>query len=426
MEEIFGSLLKGKIKLYELENVIWQKIYGGDKRKWHQANKDAAFLRLKFLKEKTGVKLDDVERCYIEVSSSEKLTTGIEQQIGGAATPLGIGGPLTINGDYAKGEFYLPLATNEAALIAGINRGCKAINLSGGIKAKVTRDCMTRAPLIEAESISDAAEMVEKLKLDKKFCEEIKKACEAESKVTKLLEIQPFQSGRYLHMRFVFTTGDSMGMNSATKYSANGVRVVLKRFPKARLITLTANLCSDKKATHSNVLLGRGKTAHTEVRISSETIKYEYNIGPERIVRLNNLKNYQGSALAGTVTGFNANAANTVAALFIATGQDCAQIVESSSCFTHAEMENNNLIFGVTMPCLEVATTGGGADFGTAKECLHLLGCHGPSKAAPGDNAKKLAEIIASAVTAQELNLLSSEANVFELAESHMRLARGK
>ncbi|MBI2675467.1 MAG: hydroxymethylglutaryl-CoA reductase [Candidatus Aenigmarchaeota archaeon] len=426
MEEIFDSLLRGKIKLYELENVIWQRIYSGDKRKWHQANKDAAFLRLKFLKEKTGTSLDDVERCYVEVSSSEKLTTGIEQQIGGAATPLGIGGPLMITGDYAKGEFYLPLATNEAALIAGINRGCKAINLSGGIKAKVTRDCMARAPLIEAESIIEAAEIAERLKADRKFSEEIRKACEAESKVTKLLEIQPFQLGRYVHVRFVFNTGDAMGMNSATKYSANGVKVILKEFPEARLITLTANMCSDKKATHSNVLLGRGKTVHTEVAIGPETIRKVFGIDPEKIVRLNNLKNYQGSAFAGTVTGFNANAANTVAALFIATGQDCAQIVESSSCFTHAEMENNNLVFGVTMPCLEVAATGGGTDFGTAKECLQLLGCHGPSKTTAGSHSKRLAAIIASAVTAQELNLLSSETNLFELAESHIRLARGK
>lgn len=216
-----------------------------------------------------------------------------------------------------------------------------------------------------------------------------------------------------------------MGMNSATKYAANAIAVLKKNRPWLKLKSLTANLCSDKKASHINVLLGRGKGVETEVAIPEKVIESIFDIIPASIVELNWLKNYRGSGLAGTVTGFNANAANTIAAIFVATGQDCAQIVESSTCFTRAELKDGKLIFGVTLPCLEIATIGGGTGFGTAKECLEMLGCAGPG-AKPGANARKLAEIAAGAVAAQELNLLAAEAHGYELAKSHIKLARGK
>ncbi len=164
------------------------------------------------------------------------------------------------------------------------------------------------------------------------------------------------------------------------------------------------------------------------LKIFGQQIKFNKNFD-EHIEKLNYLKNYRGSSLAGSVTGFNANVANTIAAIYIATGQDAAQITESASCFTNAEVIEHKgkkaLLFGISLPCLEIATTGGGADFGSAKECLEILGCHGAGKT-PGDNSRKLAEVIAAAATAQDLNLLGAEANTYELAESHIRLARGK
>ncbi|MBL7206036.1 MAG: hydroxymethylglutaryl-CoA reductase [Candidatus Aenigmarchaeota archaeon] len=420
MDAIYNDLKNGKIKSYNLETIIFEKTGN-----WEEANTKAAKLRLRFLEEKTGKKFEAIKSHYTDTSDSEKNTTGIEQQIGGAVVPLGFAGPLKINGDYVKGEFYIPVATNEAALIAGLSRGISTVNKSGGIKTVLKHDGMARAPLIETPDIEYAKNVSDEIKAKGELFQSMKVEAEKESRVTKLIEIQPFQLGRFVHLRFVFQTGDSMGMNSATRYAANAIKFLITKYPEVKLKSLTANLCSDKKNTHINVLLGRGKSIETEVIIPREIIEKTYGIKIEDLVELNQLKNNQGSALAGTISGFNANVANTIAAVFIATGQDAAQITESASAFTRAEIKDDKLIFGCTFPCLEVATVGGGAGFKTAKECLEILGCSGPGKN-PGDNARKLAEIIAAAATAQDLNLLGAEAHGYELADSHISLARGK
>jgi hydroxymethylglutaryl-CoA reductase (NADPH) len=419
------GLLNGEIKPYQLEQVIFEKEFGSDKSRWEEACRKAAEMRLKFLEEKTGKKFEYINKGYASTYNSEKLTTGIENKIGCAGVPLGFAGPVKISGEYADGEFYIPLATNEAALIAGISRGIKAINEAGGIRVIVKSDHMARAPLVEAPDIAYAKKISEEIKNKTELFRHMKAESERESKVTKLLDIQPFQLGRFVHLRFLFQTGDAMGMNSATKYAANAVRILVEKYPEVKLKSLTANLCTDKKACHINVLLGRGKSVETEVEIPRDVMEKNYGVKIGDIAELNQLKNYQGSALAGTVTGFNANVANTIAAIFIATGQDAAQIVESSSAFTRAEVKGDKLLFGCTFPCLEVAAVGGGTGFGTAKECLEILECYGPGKNA-GENARKLAEIIAAAATAQDLNLLAAEAHGYELAESHVKLARGK
>jgi len=420
------DFFEGRIKSRELEFAIWENVFGKNPEKWSEANLQAASLRLEELEDRLNKKFEGIRKNYVDNASIRREpTTGIEQKIGGASVPLGLIGPVRVLGIHAKGEFYLPLATNEAALVAGINRGFKALNETGGINSIVVKDHMTRAPLIETPDPEKAKEISDEIMKKGDIYQEMKKAAESESKVSRLLDIQPFQLGRRVHLRFYFQTGDSMGMNSATKYSANAVKVLRERYPFVKLKSLTGNLCTDKKASHVNVLLGRGKSVETQVSIPRNVVKRVFGVEPEGIVELNYLKNYQGSSLAGTFSGFNANVANTIAAMFIATGQDCAQITESSSCFTHAEMQGNNLVFGVTLPCLEIATVGGGTGFGTAKECLEILGCHGPGSP-PGSNARKLAEIMGAAVTAQDLNLIATEAHEYELAESHIKLARGK
>jgi len=423
--DIQKRLEDGKIKPYELEEVLLKEIFNSDENKWEDACKKAAEMRLKFLEKRTGKMFEYINKSYVPTSNKQKHTTGVENKIGGASVPLGFAGPLKIKGEYANGEFYIPLATNEAALIAGLSRGIKAINMADGITTIIRSDIMTRAPTIEAPDIATANIIVNEIKNRGTLFSKIKEASESKSRVTKLIDIQPFQFGRYIHMRFVFQTGDAMGMNSATKYTALGIDALLQQHPNLKLKSLTGNLCTDKKASHINVLLGRGKSVETEVNIPLSVIKDVFKTSGEEIVELNNIKNYYGSSLSGTVTGFNANVANTIAAIFIATGQDAAQIVESSSAFTRAEIKNDMLIFGCTFPCLEVATVGGGTEFGTARECLDMLGCAGPGKN-PGDNAKKLAEIIAASATAQDLNLLATESHGYELAESHIKMARGK
>ncbi|MBI4895161.1 MAG: 3-hydroxy-3-methylglutaryl-CoA reductase [Candidatus Aenigmarchaeota archaeon] len=430
LEKVLESIKKdfqlGKIKPYLLEEKIFESC-----NNWELSNKLATEWRLETIENNTGKTFPSIKNAYVKVckNHSSTKTTGIEQQIGGCITPLGISTPLKINGEYAKGNFVLPLATNEAALIAGINRGIKILNEAGGVNTVVVKDCMTRAPLVECSDIKEAKMLYDEIKNKGYLYKLLKQAAEEESKVSVVKEMIPFQQGRFLHIRFGFETGDSMGMNSATKYSANAIKALIERHPDVKIRSLTANMCSDKKATHTNIIFGRGKSIETEIFIKASLIKKHFGIDAETVAKLNYLKNYRGSALAGTTSGFNANAANTIAAFFVATGQDCAQLTESSSCFIDAEIIEKDgekyLAFGASLPCLEVATLGGGTEFGTAKECLDIIGCAGAG-ISPGDNARKLAEIIAAAVTAQDLNLLCAQANTYELAESHIRLARGE
>ncbi len=423
MDTSLKDLQAGKVKLHALEQTVFERTYGNQPNCWPDACRDAATLRLQYIEGALKKDFPRIKAGFLDTSG--KGTTGIEQKIGGACVPLGLGGPLTVKGQYASGDYWLPCATNEAALVAGLSRGCKAANAGGGVTVRVVRDGMARAPLVETPSIEKAHFLAEEIRKKGDLFEKIKAAAEAESKVSKLLDIHPFQQGRAVHLRFTFQTGDSMGMNSATKYSALGIKALLEAQPELRLITLTGNMDTDKKAAHTNVLLGRGKSVEAECEIPGETIQKIFDVKPEAIVNLIFKKCYRGSALAGTVTGYNLNAANTVAAMFISTGQDAAQVVESSTCFTSAEVNEGKLLFSVSLPCLEVATVGGGTGWGTAKECLEILGCAGPGKN-PGDHSRKLAEIIASAVLAQELNLAAAQAHEYELAESHIKLARGK
>ncbi|MBI4176743.1 MAG: hydroxymethylglutaryl-CoA reductase [Candidatus Aenigmarchaeota archaeon] len=422
-EEFLKKLERGETRLHELENLIFESLGKGDD-KWAEACSAASAVRLAFVEKIKSKKLNDIKTHFIDTAVKPGVV-GIENQIGGAVTPLGIAGPIKITGDYAKGEFYLPAATNEAALIAGLSRGCKAINENGGAKTTVTRNWMTRAPVLDLGSAEKARELADAINQDEKFYEKVRAAADLESKVSKLAFIETFQIGKKVWLRFAFETGDSMGMNSVTKYSANAVKEIKKKFANAKLVALSGNMCSDKKSNHANIILGRGKSVEAEALIKREVLENVYRTDARTIEKINFTKNYQGSALSGTMGGFNANAANTVAAMFLATGQDAAQVVESSSCFVTAEDQNGDLYFSVSMPNLEVATVGGGTNFATAKECLEILDCAGAGKK-PGDNSKKLAEIIAVAVLAQELNLLGALANDYELAESHIRMARGK
>ncbi|MBI4168266.1 MAG: hydroxymethylglutaryl-CoA reductase [Candidatus Aenigmarchaeota archaeon] len=422
-EDALRKLEKGELKLHELENFIFESL-GKKDDKWGEACAMASEFRLTFIEKIKSKKFGGIRSHFVDTAVKPGVM-GIENQIGAAATPLGIAGPIKISGDYAKGEFYLTVATNEAALIAGLSRGCKTINESGGALTIVTRNWMTRAPVLDLGSSEKARELANAVNHDKQFYGKIKAAAESESKVSKLEFIETFQVGKKIWLRFAFETGDSMGMNSVTKYSANAIKEIKKKFPHAKLIALSGNMCSDKKSNHVNIVLGRGKAVEAETVIKKEVLEKIYNTDARTIEKINFTKNYQGSALSGTLGGFNANAANTVAAMFLATGQDSAQVVESSSCFVTAEEQNGDLYFSVSIPNLEVATVGGGTNYATAKDCLEILGCAGAGKN-PGDNSKKLAEIIASAVLAQELNLLGALANDYELAESHIRMARGK
>ncbi len=404
-EEIIKDISQGKVKLHELDKFL------------KDSNK-ATMIRRLFLEKSLNVKLEHIGHYSIDFN--DVIGHNCENTIGVIQIPVGIVGPLLIHGDYAKGYFYIPLATTEGALIASVNRGAKIVTECGGARCKVLRDGMTRAPLFKLSSVIDAYEFTRWVN---EHFKEIKREAEATSRFAKLLRIEPYVIGNNVWLRFVFTTGDAMGMNMVTIAVDKAISYILNNYSKARLVTISGNLCIDKKPGIVNVLQGRGKTVISEVSIPRKYLNEKFNLEPEHVVEINVRKNLLGSSLAGSVS-HNAHFANIIAAIFIATGQDVAQVVESSIGFTWSEVVNDHLYFSITLPSLEIGTIGGGTRLPCQKEALSILGVAG-SGDPPGTNALKFAEIIAATVLAGELNLLIALARN-ELARAHEKYGRGK
>lgn len=430
LSEIKAQFLVGKLKHQDLEITIFKEIYGSDPNKVKDACQEAAKIRCEAVEEKSGVALNSIKNSRVDngnLVGGEIITPGIEMKVGAALIPMGIAGPMRINGEYAQGDIYIPLATNEAALVAGVQRGIKAINLAGGLNTMVHYDGMSRAPLIEAPDIYEAKKLCDQVQTDQELLKELN-SC-VKDPFVRLEYIDPYQLGTKVFLRMVFKTGDAMGMNGVTKASADIVKYLLSKLDKWELITISSNMCTDKKSAHINVLNNRGKAVETEIFIPEAVLKQVFKKGvtSRKVEKVVFHKCYLGSCLSGTISGFNVNAANSIAAFFAATGQDLAHVISSASCFVQADAKEDGLHFMVSLPCMELATIGGGTMFGTAREALKLIGCDGfGSSIDDNKNVMRLAEIAAATVTALDLNTACSQAASYEMADSHVRLARGE
>ncbi len=429
LEALAQEYRDGKIKEQHLELRVFSDVFNSDPEKVNEACRAGELIRNEQVASRAGVELKEIAAASVQNGSllNGHVLTGIEKKIGGAVIPMGVAGPVVVHGEYARGEFFLPLATNEAALVAGVQRGIKAINLAGGLHTVVTFDGMSRAPLIEAPSIIEAKQLCRRVVEDMQLLQRLDAVIS--DPFVKLKYIEPYQLGTKVFLRFVCSTGDAMGMNGVTKASADMVRALLKELEGWKLLTISGNMCTDKKASHINVLQGRGKSVHAQVHIPEEVLKQVFKSGvtSRKVEQVVFNKCYLGSCLSGTISGFNVNAANALAAFFAATGQDMAHVVSSSAAFVQAESDDDGLHFQVSMPSLEVATIGGGTNFGTAKEALKLLGC-GEFGSSPDDNTnvKRLAELCCTAVAALDLNTACAQAAEYEMADSHVALARGE
>lgn len=397
--EIIDKLVKGDIKLHEIEK--------------HTENADQAVaIRRKFAEEISGAELKNISNYSINMELASKKN--IENPIGAIQIPLGIAGPLKVKGDHADGEFYVPLATSEGALVASVNRGFSVISKSGGAITKILDDKMTRAPVLKAKSVTDALEI--KAWIDENF-KELKKAAEVTTRHGRLIKIDPILViGKYIYPRFVYTTGDSMGMNMVTIATEAALNLLIHK-TGAHLIALSGNACVDKKPSSLNLIEGRGKSVTAEIVVPRAIVKNKLKTTPEAVVEVNIAKNLIGSAVSGSM-GFNAHYANMIGAIFLATGQDEAHIVEGSIGITTAMVEDNgDLYFAVTLPDMPVATVGGGTSIETARESLEIMGAYGNEK------VHKFAEIIAGTVLAGELSLMGALA-AGHLARAHKDLGR--
>ncbi|AAB85068.1 hydroxymethylglutaryl-CoA reductase (NADPH) [Methanothermobacter thermautotrophicus] len=395
---IMDDLMEGRIKLYEIER--------------HVPVDEAVRIRREFIERTCGVKLEHVSNYSIDMERASRRN--IENPIGVVQIPLGVAGPLRVRGEHADGEYYVPLATSEGALVASVNRGCSVITRAGGATVRVTGDSMTRAPVIRTGSVVEALQLREWIYEN---MDALREEAESTTRHGKLVKIDPIiVAGSYVYPRFVYTTGDSMGMNMVTIATERALEL-LTRETGAHVIALSGNLCTDKKPAAVNLIEGRGKSITAEITVPGEMVESVLKTTPEAVVEVNTAKNLIGSAAAGSM-GFNAHYANIIGAIFLATGQDEAHIVEGSLGVTIAEERKGDLYFAVNLPDVPLATVGGGTGLETASECLDIMGVRG------GGRVHAFAEIVGGAVLAGELSLMGALA-AGHLARAHSELGRG-
>ena len=353
---------------------------------------DAAEARRTFLRAQTEVGLEHVSRYSFDPSI---LPGNIEHFTGVAQVPIGVAGPLLVNGEYAQGEFYVPLATTEGTLVASYNRGMKTLYEAGGVKTTILDDVMQRAPAFVFESAREARAFG--AWLTEHFAE-IKQAAETTTRTGRLRGIEQYSASRILFTRFDYTTGDAAGQNLTGKATAAACAWITSSYEGITNFYLESNFATDKKSSQVNILRTRGKRVVAEVTIPAALIEEHMHTSSGKLFRAR-----QVSSLGGFMSGVNNNglqSANGIAAMFIATGQDAANVAESSAALGFSELlPNGDYYASITLPALIVATYGGGTGLATQRECLELLGCYGTGK------VRKLAEIVAATVLCGELSL---------------------
>ena len=355
----------------------------------------SAAVRRDFLVDHTGTKLD-----HIAGFSFDPHTTrgNIENFIGAAQVPIGIAGPLLVHGEHASGEFYVPLATTEGALVASYNRGMRVIHESGGATVTIAHDRMQRSPAFLFASAREARDFG--LWINENI-ENIRTVAQGTTSVGMLEGITQFAVGPNLYLRFDYTTGDAAGQNMTSKATNAACQWITSAYPHNVDFILSGNIDTDKKHSQINTLLSRGKRVIAEVTTTAHTLQNLVGVSPKDLFRARQISQ-AGAFMAGSANN-GAHAANGLTALFIATGQDVANVAESHSGLLYTQLlDNGDYYWSITLPSIILATHGGGTGLATPQECLKLLGCTGPG------TAKKLAEIAAATVLAGEISLASA------------------
>lgn len=374
--------------------------------------------RQQFLEQKSGTRLNHSKQFSFD---PETMEGNCEQLFGVAQVPIGVAGPLLVNGEHAQGEFYVPMATIEGTLIASYNRGMRVIRESGGVTTTVMSEAMQRAPVFFFKDARDAREFG--LWLVDNF-EVIKAQAESTTSVGKLLEIEQYSVHNMVYTRFDYSTGDAAGQNMTGGATFVACEWIRANYPKLRTYGLSGGMDTEKKTSFVNSLKGRGRKVTAEITIPRQVLADVLRTTPE------NLRNSTGiNTLAAFLTGASNNAAhpaNGLAALYMATGQDMANIGEANQCSVYSYVtKSGDLYYSITLPALIMATYGGGTSLATQRECLELMGCYGQ------DKAYKLIEIAAGLVVAGELSLVSAArtdktTGTNEWVDAHEKLGRNR
>jgi hydroxymethylglutaryl-CoA reductase (NADPH) len=377
-------------------------------------SEDVIKKRQEFVEEYSGAKLEHIKNYSFD---PHMLEGNCENFTGVAQIPIGFAGPIKVDGEFAQGEFLIPLATTEGTLIASYNRGIKVLNLSGGVKCTVVADAMQRAPVFVFEDAREGRKFVSWV--IENF-EKIKEEAEATSSVAKLKDIDPYTSNKFVYLRFNYTTGDAAGQNMVGRatFAACSWIIDVYEADKIKHFYLESNFATDKKASQVNIMRTRGKRVTAECTIPRNVLIEHMRVEPESLTYHAGVANI-GSFLSGANNN-GAHSANGITAMFIATGQDVANVSESSAGVIYSEITpEKDLYISITIPSLIVATYGGGVGLATQKECLEVLGCFGKG------GVNKLAEIVAGVVLAGEISL-GSAISSSDWVSSHEKYGRNR
>jgi len=373
---------------------------------------DMAAERREFLRAQTGVELTHVGEYSFDPAI---LPGNIENFIGVAQVPIGIAGPLQINGEYAHGDFFVPLATTEGTLVASYNRGMRLLTECGGVKTTIVEQSMQRAPVFLSADATAAREFGRWVA---RHIDSIRAAAEATTRCGKLIDIGQYQVGPLRYLRFNYTTRDAAGQNMTGKATLAACEWILREYPGTVRYILSGGIDTDKKHSQINMLLTRGRRVVAEAVLRRELLREIMGVEPQDLFFARQVT-LAGAFLAGAANN-GAHAANGLAALFIATGQDAANIAESHAGITYSQLlDNGDYYWSITLPSLIVATCGGGTGLATQRQCLEMLDCWGTGK------ANKFAEICAATVLAGETSLASAVLHG-DWVPSHERLGRNR
>ena len=377
-------------------------------------SKEIIDKRFKFIEEYSGVKPQHISKYGID----PELTNGnIENFSGTAQIPLGFAGPLKVNGEHAQGEFLVPLATTEGTLVASYNRGIKVLNNSGGVMSTVVGDLMQRAPVFVFENAREARDFTFWVDANMK---KIREEAEATTSVGKLIYIDHYLTNKFAYLRFNYTTGDAAGQNMVGRATFYACSWILDNYVpgKIKRFFLESNFATDKKASQVNVMRTRGKRVTAEAILKRDVLREVVRVEPESLHYHSHL-----GTIGAFFSGANNNGAhspNAITAMFIATGQDVANVSESSAGILYSEVQDDgDLYISLTIPSLIVASFGGGVGLPTQRECLEIMGCYGR------DKVKKFAEIVAGVCLAGEISLGAAISSL-DWVSSHEQLGRNR
>jgi hydroxymethylglutaryl-CoA reductase (NADPH) len=350
------------------------------------------------------------------LAATNTFAHNVENYIGTVKVPVGVAGPLRVNGLFAQGDFYLPLATTEAALVASFDRGARVLTEAGGCAAMLLNEGVARAPGFAFRSLADAGEFV---LWATKQTEAFRAAAESTTKHGRLSEVRVTVEGNHVYLHCEFTTGAAAGQNMVTLATEALCHYIREHSPVAPEYSFVeANLSGDKKASVLAFTSVRGKKVTAEVRLPAKLVQRRLHSTPEQMERYWRMSAL-GGVMSGTI-GVQGHYANGLAALYLATGQDVACVAESAVGVTRMERTaGDELYASVTLPNIIVGTVGGGTGLPSQRACLELLRLTQP------EDAPALGEICAAMALAGELSIIGALSSQ-EFARAHRRLARGK